>query len=290
MPTSRTAMMGLVSLLAAGISAIGGAALLSQAPQARAVDRAVPIPSGVVLLEEDGGRSDGHPVSVASFRIDPHEVTNRQFAEFVAATRYDTQAEREGAAPVFVMPRVPVALDDPSRWWVMTDGANWRHPTGPRSSISGHMDDPVVQVSYDDASAYARWVGGRLPTAAEWERAARADQTGPRDALSWVRDAAGRPLANHWQGVFPIRDTGDDGHVGIAPVESYRPNGFGLYDMVGNVWEWTSQEAGDGRRVVKGGSYLYAANYCANYRPAAWQAQEHDLGASHIGFRVVTPL
>jgi formylglycine-generating enzyme required for sulfatase activity len=154
--------------------------------------------------------------------------------------------------------------------------------------VAGHADDPVVQVSYDDAAAYAAWAGGRLPTGAEWERAARGDQTAGRSAEHWIVSAAKQPLANSWQGVFPIRDTGDDGHVGIAPVESYASNAFGLYDMVGNVWEWTSEPSGPGQRLIKGGSFLCAANYCANYRPAAWQAQEHDLGASHIGFRIVS--
>ncbi|WP_174273549.1 SUMF1/EgtB/PvdO family nonheme iron enzyme [Sphingomonas bacterium] len=253
-------------------------------------DRMVAVPAGMVLLGEDGSGVPGTSVGVAAFRIDPHEVTNRQFAAFVAATRYRTQAEREGGAPVFVMPRAPVSMDDPAGWWKMIPGAGWRHPLGPDSTIVGHMDDPVVQVSYDDAAAYAAWAGGRLPTATEWERAARGDQSGARSPTSWIRDAAGGAIANSWQGIFPIRDTGDDGHVGIAPVESYRPNSFGLYDMVGNVWEWTSTEGARGTRTLKGGSFLCAANYCANYRPAAWQAQEHDLGASHIGFRIVAPV
>ncbi len=269
------------SLLALGATAGLAGALASTG------DGMVAIPAGIVLLGEDGAGAPGTATAVAAFRIDRHEVTNRQFAAFVAATGHRTRAEREGGGPVFVMPRAPVPLDRPASWWKLIRGADWRHPQGPASGIAGHMDDPVVQVSYDDALAYARWAGGRLPTATEWERAARGAQDGARPPESWIRTAAGRATANSWQGVFPIRDTGDDGHVGIAPVGSYRPNGFGLHDMVGNVWEWTSGQAPGGDRIVKGGSFLCAANYCANYRPAAWQAQEADLGASHIGFRIV---
>lgn len=268
-------------------------ALLGAAPVPPSVEVAsemATIPAGSVLLGEDGPDAPGTPVPVAAFRIDRHEVTNRQFATFVAATGYRTQAEVEGAAPVFVMPTTPVSLDDPRGWWHLIRGADWRHPQGPASSIAGHDDDPVVQVSYDDALAYARWSGGTLPTAAQWERAARGRQAGPRSTEAWIHDAAGKPTANSWQGVFPVVDTGEDGHKGLAPVGSYPANDFGLVDMVGNAWEWTSAEAGPGRRLIKGGSFLCAGNYCSNYRPAAWQAQEHDLGASHIGFRVVRPL
>lgn len=273
-----------VALMAA--LAVAGAALLGAASR-NASDRLVAIPAGIVPLGEDGLDTPGTPTRIGAFRIEEHEVTNREFAAFVADTGYRTQAEREGAAPVFVMPARTVPLDRPANWWKMIRGADWRHPLGAGSGVGGHADEPVVQVSYDDAAAYARWAGGRLPTAAEWERAARGDQAGPRDGESWRSDAAGRPLVNSWQGVFPIVDTGEDGHVGIASVESYPPNRFGLYDMIGNVWEWTSDATADGRRIIKGGSFLCASSYCANYRPAAWQAQEHDLGASHIGFRIV---
>lgn len=267
--------------------------LLGAAPigngRCHAADGQVAIPAGTVLLGEDGPDAPGQRVPVPAFRIDRHEVTNRQFAAFVKATGHVTQAEREGGGPVFVMPTHPVSLDDPRNWWRMIKGADWRHPRGPDSSFSGHMDDPVVQVSFEDAQAYARWARGSLPTIAQWERAARGDQSRPRSATSWIRDAKGRARANTWQGSFPAGDTGEDGHVGIAPVGCYDPNSWGVVDMIGNAWEWTLGEAAAGRRIIKGGSFLCAENYCANYRPAAWQAQEHDLGASHIGFRIVQP-
>lgn len=250
---------------------------------------AVAIPAGIVLLGEDGANGAGAPTRVAAFRIDRHEVTNRQFAAFVAATGHVTQAEREGHAPVFVMPKQTVSLDDPSQWWQMIKGADWRHPNGPDSSIAGHPDNPVVQVTYEDATAYATWAGGALPDLAHWERAARGRQTDAQAVSHWLRDAKGRPLANTWQGVFPVVNTAEDGFVGVAQVQSFAPNDFGIYDMVGNVWEWTTAPASGERRIIKGGSHLCAQNYCANYRPAAWQAQEHDLGASHIGFRVIWP-
>jgi formylglycine-generating enzyme len=273
----RTALAASCALMAAALIAAGAV------PNA---DPVATIPAGAVLLGEDGADAPGTTTGVAAFRIDAHEVTNRQFARFVAATGHVTQAERDGAGPVFVMPHRPVSLSAPSSWWRMIRGADWRHPTGPASGLAGHEDDPVVQVSYDDAVAYARWVGGTLPSAEQWERAARAGQSRAHAALDWILGPARQPLANSWQGVFPVRDTGEDGHVGIAPVASYPANTFGMYDMVGNVWEWTSAPASGGNRLIKGGSFLCAANYCANYRPAAWQAQEHDLGASHIGFRV----
>jgi len=272
------------------LSCLFGLLLLGAAPvpsgRCHAPDGAAPVPAGVVLFGEDGADTPGKRTAVPAFHIDRHEVTNRQFAAFVRATHHVTQAEREGMGPVFIMPARPVSLEDPSGWWHMIKGADWRHPRGPASTIVGHSDDPVVQVSFEDATAYAAWAGGALPSAAQWERAARGSQTNPRAAQSWIT-AAGKPIANTWQGVFPIVDTGDDGHVGVAAVGCYDPNGFGLFDMVGNVWEWSTDAPAPGRRLIKGGSFLCAENYCANYRPAAWQAQEHDLGASHIGFRVV---
>jgi len=248
-----------------------------------AADARVAIPAGTVLLGEDGPGRPGRPVAVAAFRIDAHEVTNRQFAAFVAATGYHTRAERDGASAMFVAPTEPVSLDDPSRWWRFVRGADWRHPQGPDSDLAGRSEQPVVHVDRDDAAAYARWAGGFLPEAAQWERAARGQQREMREPASWS-GAGGKPRANIWNGVFPMRDTGEDGHVGLAPVGCFDPNGFGVYDMVGNVWEWV---AGDERvGLVKGGSYLCAMNYCANFRPAAYQAQERDLPTSHIGFRV----
>lgn len=274
-------------VLAAGASVLLGAAPATSGP-CHAADGQALIPAGRVLLGEDGDGAPGETVTLPAFRIDRHEVTNRQFATFVLATGHVTQAEREGAAPVFVMPRDPVPMNDPRGWWHMIKGADWRHPRGPDTSLAGHMDEPVVQIAFEDATAYARWAGATLPSVAQWERAARGTQTGERAPESWIRAADGHATANSWQGVFPLVDTKDDGYAGLAPVGCYDANAWGLSDMVGNAWEWTLDAAGAaGQRVIKGGSFLCAHNYCANYRPAAWQAQDHDLGASHIGFRTV---
>lgn len=235
-------------------------------------------------------------VSVSDFRIGTTEVTNAQFARFVAATDYVTMAEREPPAlpeapPDMLKPgsavfRVPTS-DNPS-WWAWVPGAQWRHPTGPGSTIEGRDNDPVVQVAYNDAQAYARWAGMRLPSEEEWEYAARAGSI----SLPEPTDQAGKPQANYYQGVFPINDTGADGYSSRAPVGCFAPNAFGLYDMIGNVWEWTTTvgsrpDASEPVGIIKGGSFLCAANYCARYRPAARQFQERGLGTDHIGFRVV---
>lgn len=216
-------------------------------PRCDVRDGRVPIPAGSVLLGEDGDGRPGRREEVAAFRIDRHEVTNRQFAAFVAATGYRTQAEREGRSALFVQPTEPVSLDNAGRWWRFVEGADWRHPQGAGSPIARRDDDPVVHVTREDAQAYARWAGGRLPTEAQWERAARGRQHSPADPASWAFDKAGKARAN--------------------------------------VWEWTAGEGALG--LVKGGSYLCAMNYCANFRPAGFQAQEQDLGTSHIGFRLV---
>lgn len=273
----------------------GTAALLGTAPappsaspaRCDARDGRVFVPAGTVLLGEDGDGRPGRKVAVVAFWIDRHEVTNRQFAAFVQATGYRTAAEREGGSAIFVQPTEPVGLDNAGAWWRYRKGADWRHPQGPGSDISGREDWPVIHVDYEDASAYARWAGGALPSEAQWERAARGDQTAGRDPRSWAYEGDSHPIANSWQGVFPIRDTGGDGYVGLAPVGCFPANSFGLRDMVGNVWEWTSEQR-NGGGLIKGGSYLCAMNYCANFRPAAFQAQELDLGTSHIGFRTIT--
>lgn len=248
-------------------------------------DGRVDIPAGTVLLGEDGENRPGRPEPVAAFAIDRHEVTNDQFARFVAATGYRTQAEREGASAVFVQPTEPVPLDNAARWWRFVAGADWRHPQGPATDIAGHGDEPVVQVTREDAEAYAKWAGGNLPSEAQWERAARGRQDGAVAPASWAFDDHDKARANVWEGPFPVADTGGDGFKGIAPVGCFEANDFGVRDMVGNVWEWTAGEGGVG--LIKGGSYLCAMNYCANFRPAGFQAQERDLGTSHIGFRLV---
>ena len=270
-----------------------------------------------------------HEVTVDGFWIDRHEVTNAEFAQFIEATGYRTLAERgldpeknpglppELLAPgsmVFSMPDAVANLQDVTQWWRYQPGADWRHPEGPGSSIVGRENHPVVHVAVEDAMAYADWADKRLPTEAEWEAAAR---SGLEEAtFTWGEhyDPVQGWKANTWQGRFPVEDRGEDGHHGTAPVGCFEPNGYGLYDMAGNVWEWTADWylpghrpepvtnprgpelfqaaafAGDRipRRVIKGGSWLCADNFCARYRPAARQPMDADLGASHIGFRTVS--
>ena len=236
--------------------------------------------------------------SVAAFEIDATEVTNAQFARFVAATGYVTDAEKPQAGfgvPGGVVFRPPT-LNNPS-WWHFVEGADWRHPDGPQSSIVGRDAEPVVQVSYRDAKAYAAWAGRRLPSETQWEYAAAA---GAETLYVWGDERApdGTEMANTWQGSFPIQNTEADGYAKRAPVGCFPANDFALYDMIGNVWEWTDSvyeaaprgAAGEQRHVIKGGSFLCAPNFCRRYRAAARQAQEAGLPTSHIGFRTVKPV
>ncbi|MEM9085099.1 MAG: formylglycine-generating enzyme family protein [Pseudomonadota bacterium] len=240
-------------------------------------------------------REEGPPreVSVDGFWISQTEVTNAQFAEFVEATGYKTEAERDppvipGATPEMLQPGSAVfnvPTEENQFWWSWVPGAWWQAPKGPGTSIEGRANDPVVQVTYNDAQAYAQWAGKSLPTEAQWEYAARAGA----DVLPEPIDGSGKAQANYYQGVFPAKDLGEDGFTSRAPVGCFAANAFGLHDMIGNVWEWTTNESRPGRpeNIIKGGSFLCAANYCARYRPAARQFQERDLGTDHIGFRVV---
>jgi sulfatase modifying factor 1 len=247
------------------------------------------IPAGTFAMGDTLYPEEGpiREVSVRSFWMDRTEVTNADFAAFVKATGYVTTAERpdQKGAAVFVMPSGSADLSSITSWWRYVEGANWRQPGGPGTSIEGRDQFPVVAVTLADAEAYARWKGRRLPTEEEWERAARAGAQTPPDREQ-PRDA------NTWQGLFPLVDTAEDGHAGIAPVGCFKPNAWGLFDMVGNVWEMTATTyAGHEPRaqVIKGGSYLCAPNYCMRYRAAARQPQEADLGTSHVGFRTVLP-
>jgi len=277
-----------------------------------------------------------HQVRVDGFWIDRTPVTNRQFREFVTATGHVTVAETPpdpkdypGALPqmlragslVFTPPKHPVDLTDWSQWWTFKFGADWRRPYGPRSSVSGLHDHPVVHIAYRDAEAYARWAGKELPTEAEWEFAACGGLDGAEFAWGGEFAPGGRQMANTWQGGFPHENTRLDGFDRTSPVTAFPPNGYGLHDMIGNVWEWTtdwftSQHEADApkpccvpenprggredqsydpcqpqiripRKVIKGGSHLCAPNYCRRYRPAARHAQPVDTSMSHVGFRCV---
>jgi sulfatase modifying factor 1 len=309
-------------------------------PPAQQLEAMVPIPEGTFRM----GSGDHYPeeapvhrVTVGAFSVRSTAVTNGQYAAFVGATGYVTVAERPldpadfPGAPVenlvagslvFTMSRGPVDLRHMSQWWTWTPGASWHQPEGPGSSIENRQDHPVVHVGYEDAEAFAHWAGEDLPTEAEWEYAARAGVDG--SAFIWGDEAVpdGQYLANFWQGDFPWRNNEADGFTGTAPVGSYPPNHFGLYDMAGNVWEWTTDWYADGhpadagtpccvptdprgpsiessfdpgqpqfsipRRVIKGGSFLCADNYCQRYRPAARRPQMIDTGMSHVGFRTVS--
>ena len=260
------------------------------------------------------GYADERPVAKAHvdpFRIDRTEVTNAQFAAFTAATGYVTEGERRGGSAVFRAPGAESAPPAAGSWWHLEPTANWRHPEGSGSQITGREHEPVVDVSYADALAYARWLGRELPSEAQWEFAAKAGRRN-EDSDRAVRDPQGRPQANFWQGFFPIRDSAEDGFSGRAPVGCFAANPYGLHDMVGNVWEWTGDsyrerrapqtaavadvadpmprlalKAGAERYVIKGGSFLCSANYCVRARASSRQPEEADLPASHLGFRTV---
>ncbi len=270
-------------------------ACLSKGPDEITDDKVgVWIPAQTLTVGSEEHSAEEGPrvvVSVAGFWIDSTEVTNADFAKFVDATGYLTVAERDGAGGgVF------------EGAWHLEETASWRQPFGHHRE-DARPDFPVVQIAYEDALAYARWLGRDLPTEIEWEAAARG---GIQNAIyTWgneARGADGKPQTNHWQGIFPIVDTGDDGFEGLAPVACFPANGYGLYDMAGNVWEWTQDPWSDRRqtvtvaaaatredaaRVIKGGSWLCADNFCHRYRPASRQLGDPSIGTIHIGFRTV---
>jgi formylglycine-generating enzyme required for sulfatase activity len=273
-----------------------------------------------------------HQVEVKGFWIDRTDVTNEEFARFVQATGYVTVAERPldpkefpdlapaDLAPggvVFTPPAGPVALENPLAWWRFVRGANWRHPNGPKSNLQGKEKFPVVQIAWADAVAYAKWAGKRLPTEAEWEFASRGGRDRQNYAWGNELNPNGKWMANTFQGHFPDKNTSEDGFAGLAPVASFPPNDFGLYDMSGNVWQWVAdwyrpdyysqlqdngsiaidphgpsgsfdpQEPGVAKRVQKGGSYLCTDQYCERYIAGARGKGDPDTGTNHLGFRCV---
>ncbi len=300
------------------------------------------IPSGEFTMGTDNPNSmpneqPAHTVQVQHFWIDRYDVTNADFRKFVEATGYVTTAEQpvdweelkkqlppdtpkpdeamlQPGSLVFFTPSHDVDLRDMSGWWRWTPGANWRHPQGPNSNVEGKDNYPVVQVSWTDAMAYAQWAGKRLPTEAEWEYASWGGAKGDT-RYYWGDDLKehGKYMANTFTGQFPYINTTEDGFEAIAPVGSFPANGYGLYDMAGNVWNWTADEYiednhaemaagchaidvssvpvkaenGEVRRVTKGGSFLCNPNYCESYRPTARRGTPYDTGMGHIGFRCV---
>jgi formylglycine-generating enzyme len=343
---SRLAPLSAPQDQATSSSALGpaGSASLGPPPTGPAPEGMVYIPGGQFTMGTESAlawpeEKPAHQVRVDGFWMDATDVTNAQFAKFVAATGYQTTAELAptveeilqqlppGTPPpdlkdlvpgalVFVPTSGPVSLHDVSNWWKWVPGANWQHPEGRESNIVGREDHPVVQVSWDDAVAYAKWAGKRLPTEAEWEFAAR----GGLENKDYVwGDAAfdeAHPLANTWQGEFPYHNTKADGYERTSPVKTFPPNGYGLYDMAGNVWQWCAdwydvglyaRRAGQGvivnptgpehgynpaepyktERVQRGGSFLCSDDYCLRYRPSARQGSTPDTGMSHVGFRCV---
>jgi formylglycine-generating enzyme required for sulfatase activity len=292
------------------------------------------IPGGTFTIGTDNAsfieEQSAANVTVERFCIDKYEVTNAQFAEFVKATGYVTVAERPLSPEQF--PDLPEDQRQPGSlvfqkakpnlkavpvlsWWHWEPGANWRHPWGTTSAIAGKDRHPVVHIAYQDAVAYAQWAGKSLPTEAQWEFAARGGLS--KATYTWGEQYSDKN-ANTWQGIFPFFNTKADGYIGTAPVGSFPPNGYGLYDMAGNVWEWTSDWFAVGHdnkahhqnptgptrdrsfdpnkpgekalHVIKGGSYLCALNYCSRFRPAARESEAPDTGTSHIGFRLIKDL
>ncbi len=312
------------------VSSILLAAALAGAKEEQAPEGMVWIPGGVFAMGSNGKPDEqpAHTVTVDGFWMDKTTVTNEQFEAFVKATHYVTTAEKKpdpkdfpDAPPEMLVPgsvcfnppSEPVPLDNEIVWWKYEPGANWRHPEGPASDVKGREKHPVVHVSYFDAEAYAKWAGKRLPTEAEWEFAARGGLE--NKVYPWgddLKSKDGKWLNNIWQGHFPNENKAEDGYKGTAPVASFPPNGYGLYDMSGNVWQWVADwyrpdyykgspaknpqgppdsfdpsEPGVQKRVTRGGSYLCSDMYCIGYRCSARMKTTPDTGLCHTGFRCV---
>ena len=295
------------------------------------------VPGGSYLMGSDSHypeEAPAHRVRVDGFWLDTFQVTNNRFADFVTSTGYITVAERRPdladypggdeellvpASTVFQKPAQRVDLTNHYNWWSYVPGAQWRHPQGPGSTIDALGEHPVVHVAWEDVDTFAQWAGKQLPTEAQWEFAARGGLDGAQYAWGQDFNPDGKSMANTWQGEFPFQNTLADGYEGTAPVGTYPTNGYGLADMIGNVWEWTADWYGSHstvssaccpvenprggireqsidpalqniaipRRVMKGGSHLCAPNYCQRYRPAARMPQHVDTSTSHLGFRCV---
>ena len=312
----------LVGLLCLGAMAVPAFALLilsSDSPPAAMREVWVPAGEFTMGAKDFDDAKPLHKVYVDGFWMDETEVTNEQFAEFVRQTGYVTLAEKPfaGAPPgagVFDGSKCPPGetCRDCRNWWDYRDGACWRHPEGPSSDLRGREKHPVVHISWEDATAYARWAGKRLPTEAEWERAARGGLEGKRYYWGEELRPNGKWMANIWQGTFPIENSAEDGFTGTAPVKSFPPNAYGLHDMAGNVWEWCADwyrpdyyaispkknpqgpessidphGLDEPKRVQRGGSFLCSGKYCMRYRAGARDPGEPKTGLSHTGFRCV---
>jgi formylglycine-generating enzyme required for sulfatase activity len=326
-----TSGVGVWSIVAAPWAAAADASA-TRAP----VDGMIWIPAGEFAMGSDTSMfADAlpvHRVALHGFWMDATEVTNAEFRRFVDQTHYVTVAEQPlrpadypdvdpkllvPGANVFSAPEQPVTLDDETRWWRFVPGANWRHPEGPRSTITSRMNHPVVQVAYADAVAYAKWTGKRLPTEAEWEYAARGGLKGKEYVWGSEAHPGGRQLANTFQGNFPSENSSADGYRATSPVRAFPPNAFGLYGMAGNAWEWVADwyradyyaqlaaaasvsrnpqgpvsgydpsDPALPKRVQRGGSFLCTDEYCASYRPGARGKGDPGSPAIHLGFRLV---
>lgn len=326
-PSCCSANRGMVSgnnITSQGEQQVGsGSSQSESAPADRAQtsmsrDGMVYLSGGEFLMGTDGktggfaadGEGPVHPVSLNPFYIDEATVTNAQFAEFIRATGYKTESEKFGWSFVFRMFLSPAQAAKVTRvvqgtpWWAPVEGAFWYSPEGPDSNIDDRMDHPVVHISWNDADAYSRWAGKRLPTEAEWEYAARGGLVGKIYAWGDELSPGGQHYCNIWQGLFPEKNTMRDGYAGTAPARSFPPNGYGLYNVAGNVWEWVNDwfdpdyykqstyenpggpESGTSR-AMRGGSYLCHKSYCNRYRVAARSSNTPDSAAGNIGFRCV---
>lgn len=282
-------ILGLLALSIQGRSSSPERGSASCNLSARDIGGFVDIPGGGFILGADPVYAEEGPpqrVFVSPFRLQTHEVTNGQFAAFVEATGYVTEAETNGGSALFVGGDTPEVL---LSWWSLDPETTWRTPQGPGSTLDGLAMYPVIHITLNDARAYADWAGGRLPTEIEWEYAASLGLFEPNDPLSGMRGPEGEPRANVWSGLFPVIDTARDGFSGLAPVGCFEPGLTGVYDMIGNVWEWTETpfEPHLPRFTIKGGSFLCSDSYCQRYRAAAREDFETDFSTSHLGFRIV---